>query len=80
MSSAATRRYAFGTNAVAAGVALALMETLADYGDHRFRLLYRDADGVPEQHDAITVTQAQHSDVLGNLGRQREGRVRRDGL
>ncbi|MGE3402235.1 MAG: cupin domain-containing protein [Vicinamibacterales bacterium] len=26
-------------------------ETLADYGDHRFRLLYRDADGVPEQHD-----------------------------
>lgn len=23
-------------------------ETLADYGDHRFRLLYRDADGVPE--------------------------------
>ncbi len=29
-------------------------ETLADYGDHRFRLLYRDADGVPEQHDAIT--------------------------
>jgi hypothetical protein len=28
-------------------------ETLADYGDHRFRLLYRDADGVPEQHDAI---------------------------
>jgi mannose-6-phosphate isomerase-like protein (cupin superfamily) len=28
-------------------------ETLADYGDHRFRLLYRDADGVPEQHDNI---------------------------
>src|SRR5215510_12326773 len=28
-------------------------ETLADYGDHRFRLLYRDADGVPEQHDKI---------------------------
>ena len=25
-------------------------ETLADYGDHRFRLLYRDADGVPEEH------------------------------
>jgi hypothetical protein len=22
-------------------------ETLADYGDHRFRLLYRDADGTP---------------------------------
>ena len=28
-------------------------ETLADYGDHRFRLLYRNADGAPEQHDAI---------------------------
>ncbi len=28
-------------------------ETLADYGDHRFRLLYRDADGAPEQHDNI---------------------------
>ena len=28
-------------------------ETLADYGDHRFRLLYRDADGLPEQHDGI---------------------------
>ena len=28
-------------------------ETLADYGDHRFRLLYRDADGRPEQHDNI---------------------------
>jgi mannose-6-phosphate isomerase-like protein (cupin superfamily) len=28
-------------------------ETLADYGDHRFRLLYRDADGNPEEHGAI---------------------------
>lgn len=28
-------------------------ETLADYGNHRFRFLYRDADGVPEQHDHI---------------------------
>ncbi len=28
-------------------------ETLADYGDHRFRFLYRDADGRPEQHDNI---------------------------
>ena len=28
-------------------------ETLADYGNHRFRMLYRDADGNPEQHDAI---------------------------
>ena len=28
-------------------------ETLADYTSHRFRMLYRDADGNPEQHDAI---------------------------
>ena len=28
-------------------------ETLADFGDHRFRFLYRDADGFPEQHDTI---------------------------
>ena len=28
-------------------------ETLADYEHHRFRLLYRDADGNPEQHDNI---------------------------
>src|SRR5262245_58528274 len=28
-------------------------ETLADYGDHRFRFIYRDADGFPEQHDKI---------------------------
>ena len=28
-------------------------ETLADYGHHRFRYLYRDADGNPEQHDSI---------------------------
>ena len=28
-------------------------ETLADYGNHRFRLLYRDADGRPEQHNNI---------------------------
>jgi hypothetical protein len=28
-------------------------ETLADYGDHRFRYIYRDADGFPEQHNTI---------------------------
>ena len=28
-------------------------ETLADYKSHRFRMLYRDADGFPEQHDNI---------------------------
>jgi hypothetical protein len=28
-------------------------ETLADYGHHRFRMLYRDKDGFPEQHDNI---------------------------
>ena len=28
-------------------------ETLAEYTDHRFRLIYRDANGFPEQHDRI---------------------------
>ena len=28
-------------------------ETLADDKSHRFRMLYRDADGNPEQHDTI---------------------------
>jgi mannose-6-phosphate isomerase-like protein (cupin superfamily) len=28
-------------------------ETLADYGDHRFRLLYRNGDGNPEEHGAV---------------------------
>ncbi|HYA17366.1 MAG TPA: hypothetical protein VEF06_07865 [Bryobacteraceae bacterium] len=28
-------------------------ETLADFETHRFRMLYRDADGFPEQHDTI---------------------------
>jgi mannose-6-phosphate isomerase-like protein (cupin superfamily) len=28
-------------------------ETLAEYKDHRLRFLYRDADGLPEQHDEI---------------------------
>src|SRR5580704_9071759 len=36
-------------------------ETLADYGDHRFRLLYRDADGLPEEHDKIVDVVMIHS-------------------
>src|SRR6516162_7309722 len=36
-------------------------ETLADYGDHRFRLLYRDADGLPEEHDKIVDVVIVHS-------------------
>jgi mannose-6-phosphate isomerase-like protein (cupin superfamily) len=36
-------------------------ETLADYGDHRFRLLYRDADGLPEEHDKIVDVVLVHS-------------------
>jgi mannose-6-phosphate isomerase-like protein (cupin superfamily) len=36
-------------------------ETLADYGDHRFRLLYRDADGLPEEHDQIVDVVMVHS-------------------
>lgn len=36
-------------------------ETLADYGHHRFRFLYRDADGAPEQHDEIVDVVFVHS-------------------
>ena len=36
-------------------------ETLADYGDHRFRLLYRDANGLPEEHDKIVDVVMVHS-------------------
>ena len=36
-------------------------ETLADYGDHRLRLLYRDADGFPELHDRIVDVVMVHS-------------------
>jgi len=36
-------------------------ETLADHGDHRFRLLYRDADGLPEEHDKIVDVVMVHS-------------------
>ena len=36
-------------------------ETLADYGDHRFRLLYRDANGLPEEHDKIVDVVIVHS-------------------
>lgn len=44
-------------------------ETLADYGDHRFRLLYRDADGAPEQHDRIVdVVFVQSGDGVLQLG------------
>jgi hypothetical protein len=44
-------------------------ETLADYGNHRFRLLYRDGDGVPEQHDntvdVVIVQSGEGTLVLG---------------
>jgi hypothetical protein len=36
-------------------------ETLADYGNHRFRFLYRDADGRPEQHNNIIDVVIVHS-------------------
>jgi mannose-6-phosphate isomerase-like protein (cupin superfamily) len=36
-------------------------ETLADYEHHRFRFLRRDADGNPEQHDAIVDVVFVHS-------------------
>ena len=44
-------------------------ETLADYGDHRFRMLYRDADGNPEEHatvvDVVFVQGGQGTLMLG---------------
>ena len=50
-------------------------ETLADYGDHRFRLLYRDADGNPEQHDTIIdVVIVQSGEGVLQLGGTMAGR------
>src|SRR5258708_30400336 len=52
-------------------------ETLADYGDHRFRLLYRDADGLPEEHDKIDDVVVVHSGegalMLGGTMRGQKG-------
>src|ERR1700722_5682711 len=52
-------------------------ETVADYGDHRFRLLYRDADGFPEQHDKIVdvvmVQSGEGTLVLGGKMLQKQG-------
>ena len=50
-------------------------ETLADYGHHRFRLLYRDADGLPEQHDAIVdVVMVQSGEGTLQLGGEMVGK------
>ena len=52
-------------------------ETVADYGDHRFRLLYRDADGFPEEHDNIVdivmVQSGEGSLVLGGTMLEKKG-------
>lgn len=52
-------------------------ETLADYGDHRFRLLYRDADGFPEQHDKIVdvvmIKSGEGTLVMGGTLRDKKG-------
>lgn len=50
-------------------------ETLADYGHHRFRLLYRNADGLPEQHDTIVdVVMVQSGEGTLQLGGDMIGR------
>ena len=50
-------------------------ETLADYGDHRFRMLYRDADGNPEQHDTIIdIVMVQSGEGVLQLGGTMIGR------
>ena len=52
-------------------------ETLADYGDHRFRMLYRDADGNPEQHDAIIdIVMVQSGDGTLHDGRDDDRQAR----
>ena len=44
-------------------------ETLADFGDHRFRYIYRDADGFPEQHETIVdIVMAQSGECTLLLG------------
>jgi hypothetical protein len=52
-------------------------ETLADYGDHRFRLLYRDADGFPEQHnkivDVVMVQSGEGTLVMGGTMAGKKG-------
>ena len=54
-------------------------ETLADYGDHRFRLLYRDGDGLPEEHDKIVDVVMVHSGeatlILGGTMKEKKGSV-----
>lgn len=50
-------------------------ETLADFGDHRFRMLYRDADGNPEQHDSIIdIVIVESSEGVLQLGGTMTGR------
>src|SRR5262245_55465631 len=50
-------------------------ETTADYGDHRFRMLYRDADGNPEQHDRIIdIVMVQSGQGTLQLGGTMEGK------
>jgi mannose-6-phosphate isomerase-like protein (cupin superfamily) len=61
------------------GVDHSSRETLADFKSHRFRMLYRDADGNPEQHDAIIdivmVQSGEGTLVLGGtmIGRRTTG-------
>jgi hypothetical protein len=44
-------------------------ETLADYGNHRFRFIRRDGDGFPEQHDnIIDVVMVQSGEGILQLG------------
>jgi mannose-6-phosphate isomerase-like protein (cupin superfamily) len=50
-------------------------ETLADFGSHRFRLLRRDGDGFPEQHDHIVdVVIVQSGEGVLVLGGEMEGK------
>lgn len=54
-------------------------ETLAEYKDHRVRLLYRDADGLPEEHsdviDIVIVNSGEGTLLMGGtmLNRKKSG-------
>ena len=68
----ATRNQALSTKI---GADHSARETLADYGDHRFRYIRRDGDGFPEEHDQIVdVVIVQSGEGTLQLGGKMVGR------
>ena len=55
-------------------------ETLADFGDHRFRFIHRNADGFPEEHDKIVdVVFVQSGEGVLQLGGVMQGKKQSSG-